>query len=518
MSNFDIKNSWKARSFMKTNTKVIISLGFVCGILSLICIAQATFIHNPGLSSWFSCLCPARKTHIAINDALGKNNVYPLVIIGSGPAGLSAAVYGARQKIKTLVIEGGKPGGLLTETSYVENMPGFKSILGKDLINEIKEQALHFGATFINDIVEKVDVCHWPYSIETEDGKKIYALSIIVSTGASPRKLGIVGEDDYWGKGVTTCAICDAPFYKGKDVVVIGGGDSAVEEAMQLAPYAKQVTILVRKPTMRATASMQELLKGYANIAIRYNVEPKKIVGNDEQVTGIELLDSNSNQTEIMPIDGVFLAIGHLPNTALFKETLDLDANGYITLKGRSQETSVQGVFAAGDVEDHRYRQAGVAAGSGIKAALDVGAFLNEIGFNDAFAAQLQTTLAKSSSESHSSAGSLVKKVQTIDEFDTAMAAAKTPLFVDFYADYCPSCMQMLPHFDAVSQEYKNLATFVSVDIDKLPEVSKKYFVTKIPALLVFKEGKLVARYNSALTKRELQDLAAQIVAESPAE
>jgi thioredoxin reductase (NADPH) len=263
---------------------------------------------------------------------------------------------------------------------------------------------------------------------------------------------------------------------------------------------------------------MQELLKGYANIAIRYNVEPKKIVGNDEQVTGIELLDSNSNQTEIMPIDGVFLAIGHLPNTALFKETLDLDANGYITLKGRSQETSVQGVFAAGDVEDHRYRQAGVAAGSGIKAALDVGAFLNEIGFNDAFAAQLQTTLAKSSSESHSSAGSLVKKVQTIDEFDTAMAAAKTPLFVDFYADYCPSCMQMLPHFDAVSQEYKNLATFVSVDIDKLPEVSKKYFVTKIPALLVFKEGKLVARYNSALTKRELQDLAAQIVAESPAE
>ena len=207
------------------------------------------------LSHWFS-----EKSRYDLTKLEGKENVYPMVIIGSGPAGLSAGLYGARAKKKTLVIEGNKPGGLLTETSYVENWPGFKAILGKDLMKELKEQAAHFGASFLEDTVEKVNFSQWPFEINTEDGKTIYAMTVIIATGASPSPLNVPGEKEFWGKGVTTCAICDAPFYDDKSVVVVGGGDSAVAEAIQLAAYASKITILVRKDKMRAAATNQDLL------------------------------------------------------------------------------------------------------------------------------------------------------------------------------------------------------------------------------------------------------------------
>ncbi len=191
-----------------------------------------------------------------------------MVIIGSGPAGLTAGLYGARAKKKTLIIEGTKPGGLLTETSYVENWPGYKAILGKDLMAGIQEQVERLGASFIDDSVEKVDFSQWPFVITTDDGKIIYALPVVIATGASPSPLNMPGEKEYWGKGVTTCAICDAPFYNDKEVVVIGGGDSAVAEAIQLSAYAKKITILVRKDKMRAAAANQDLLAGYKHISV----------------------------------------------------------------------------------------------------------------------------------------------------------------------------------------------------------------------------------------------------------
>ena len=443
-----------------------------------------------------------------------KENVFPIVVIGSGSAGLSAGLYGARAKKKTLVIEGNKPGGLLTETTYVENFPGFKAILGKDLMKELKEQSAHFGAMFLDDIVEKVDLSSWPFVIHTEDGKKIYALTIIIATGASPISLNIPGEQEYWGKGVTTCAICDAPFYQDKDVVVVGGGDSAVSEAIQLAAYAKKITILVRKDRMRAAPTNQELLAGHPSVSVIYNVEPKKILGDGKHVTGIELYNNKDDKTFQLPIDGVFLAIGHTPNTQLFKDLITLDKNGYVVLNGRTQETSVQGVYAAGDVEDHRYRQAGVAAGSGIKAALDADMFLNEIGIN----AEIAKRFESKQLAPVTIMPPLVKHVGSLEEFDKEIKDTNKPVIVDFYADYCPTCMALLPHFNNVSGQFKDYAVFISVDIAALPDIAKHYHITKIPCILVFKDGALAARYCKEMTKNDLQEIAAQFVGHTPAE
>jgi thioredoxin reductase (NADPH) len=498
------------------NKKSLVKMsGFGFLAVVLLSMPQCTPGNNSiggSVAGWFAGLFDG-KNRYDFTQLQGKQNVYPMVIIGSGPAGLSAGLYGARAKKKTLVIEGSKPGGLLTETSYVENWPGFKAILGKDLMKELKEQAAHFGASYLEDTVEKVDFSKWPYEIYTEDGKIIYALTIIIATGASPSYLNIPGEKEFWGKGVTTCAICDAPFYANKNVVVIGGGDSSIAEAIQLAAYADKITILVRKDKMRAAPTNQELLAGYPKVSVIYNIEPKEILGNEKHVTGIKLYNNKTKETSIMATDGVFLAIGHKPNTKLFQNSVKLDSNGYVIVEGRTQATSIPGVYAAGDVEDHRYRQAGIASGSGIKAALDADAWLNELGFNEEIASRLQDSQIASVTIEPS----LVKHVASVEEFQKILAEGKMPVIVDFYAEYCPSCMQMLPHFSAVSQQFKDLALFVSVDIAALPDLANKFHVTKIPCILVFKEGALAARYNTAMGKKELQDLVAQAVGQSPA-
>ena len=349
-----------------------------------------TFIYNLALvlvvvAGTFSVMRLVRRkkrTHYNL-EFKEKNNILPVAIIGSGPAGLSSALYVSRGNVFTTVFQGSKPGGQLTGTSYVENWPGIQKMMGAEIINMLKEQAASFGATFSNDIVEKVDFSSWPYKLTTDSGKEIYALAVIIATGASPKKLNIEGEQEYWGKGVTTCAICDAPYHKGGQVVVIGGGDSAAEEALQLALYAKKVTMLVRGQTMRASASMQEKLKQYQNIEIMYNVGVNKILGDGAAVNSIEIIDNKTKQISKMPIGGVFLAIGHDPNTEIFKNFLKVDSTGYLIVKHPTQETSKHGVYAAGDVVDNRYRQAGVAAGDGIKAALDALEFLRMIGFSE---------------------------------------------------------------------------------------------------------------------------------------
>jgi len=416
----------------------------------------------------------------------GKQNLYPVVIIGSGPAGLSAAVYAGRGKAKTLVLLGHKPGGLLTETSYVENWPAIQSMLGKDIMDKMMSQASHFGAEFDENDVETIDLSSWPYVVTTDDGKKIYAMTIIIATGASPRLLAIPGEKEYWGRGVTTCAVCDAPFYKDKEVVVIGGGDSAVEEAIQLAQYAKKITILVRKDRMRAAPTMQELLKGYPHISVQYQVEPKEIKGNDTHVTAITLVNAQDKSTADMPIDGVFLAIGHIPNTKLIKDRVSVDEQGYIVLQGRTQQTSLKGVYAAGDVEDHRYRQAGVAAGHGIGAALDALAFLNEIGFNTEIAAKmgLQPPVQK------------VAEVSTLAELQSVLATLPVAV-LDCRMSSGPSSLTL---DGSLRQEIQ----IVKVNIEKSKDIAKKFYIFEAPAVLVFQKGTLIGRFNHAIGTAEI--------------
>lgn len=311
----------------------------------------------------------------------GNKTYIPIAIIGSGPSGASAAIYGSRAMVTTVCFEGSRPGGLLTQTSDVENWPAVDKQAGFDIMEKLKKQAESFGAIFSDETITDVNFSTWPYVLTTEGGTQYHAFSVVIATGANPILLDIPGEQDYFSRGVSTCALCDAAFYKGKEVVIVGGGDSAVEEAMQLAAYASKVTILVRKEKMRAAQAMQCLLQGYGNISVRYNVEVIKVNGDGKKLTSVTLQDARTKETTDFKTDGMFLAIGHKPSTDLFKGKLAMNEAGFLTLTGRTQETSVHGVFAGGDCHDQRYRQAATASGFGVAAGIDSVNFLKEIGF-----------------------------------------------------------------------------------------------------------------------------------------
>lgn len=439
------------------------------------------------------------RTSMDLGALKDKENIVAVAIIGSGPAGLSAALYAARGKLYTVVFEGRQPGGQLTKTSWVENWPGMPKTMGADLIKGAREQAQQFGAVVIPETIESVDFSTWPFVLINEDGEKIHALTVIIATGANPRKLGVPGEEKFWGRGVTTCAICDAPFYKGSDVVVVGGGDSAVEEAMQLAPYVKSATLLVRGDTMRAAPSMQERLKEYKHISVVYNTQITEIKGDDKHVNAVELLSNGMAKT--LPIDGVFLAIGHDPNTQLVKKYITCDDAGYIILNKRNQATSIKGIFAAGDVADNHYRQAGVAAGDGIKAALDAAELLRDIGFNDAISDQLKSHFFEP--EETVTTVSL-KKIVTKQDFEREVVKSKIPVVLDFYTDNCPSCLQMMPAVEAVAGKLANQVTFLKVDALESLELAKHLVVPRVPTLVVFKNGAEVARTKDIMSKQQL--------------
>lgn len=434
-----------------------------------------------------------------------KESIIPIAVLGSGPAGLSSAIYGARLGFQTVVFDGPLEGGLLTQTTLVENWPGSIEIDGPDIIKGLRKQATKWGVDFIPDTVASVDFKQWPFKLSTAEGKQIYALSVILATGASPRYLGVAGELDYWGKGVTTCAVCDAPFFKGQPVVVVGGGDSAVEEAIQLAAYASEITILVRKDTMRASKAMQDRLKEYSNIKIRYNVEIQEIKGDGQEVKEIIVYDNSVKNSFGMQVNGVFLAIGHIPNTSFLNNAIALTDDGHIILKTRTQETSVKGIFAAGDVADIRYRQAGVAAGHGIAAGMDATFFFKDIGYTHNFEQKLRVDgrLFKVEHEVDYE----VTEINNFNEFQNLIVQVEKPIIVDFYADSCPSCMQMLPAFAAIAQQEEQSVTCIKVDADQAEEIMQEYHVQKLPTILAFKDGQIAARFVKAMNKSELVEL-----------
>jgi thioredoxin reductase (NADPH) len=302
-----------------------------------------------------------------------------VVIIGSGPAGLTAAIYCARANLNPIVFEGFQAGGQLTMTTDVENFPGFPDgVMGPNLMDLLRLQAQKFGAKCIMKQVDKVDLSVRPFKIES-DNQTTEADSIIISTGASAKLLGIKGEEKYVGRGLSTCATCDGFFYKDKSIHVIGGGDSAMEEAIFLTKFASKVTIIHRRDTLRASKIMAERAISNPKIDFIWNAEPTEFLGNDEKgVYGLAYKDNIANKEVKINTDGVFIAIGHNPNTALFEGMLDMDSNGYLVTDSKSSRTNVLGVFASGDVQDSVYRQAITAAGSGCMAAIDAERFLEE--------------------------------------------------------------------------------------------------------------------------------------------
>ena len=295
-----------------------------------------------------------------------------VIIIGSGPAGLTAAVYAARANLEPLVFEGSQPGGQLTITTDVENFPGFPDgIMGPELMEHMRNQAKRFGAECQYKTVDKANLTTSPFSVWVKDDKYT-ADSIIISTGASARLLGLDSESELMGYGVSACATCDGFFFKEKEVLVVGGGDSAAEEAIFLTKFASKVTIVHRRDEMRASKIMQKRVLDNKNIEMMWNSEIKEIIGSkDTGVSGAIIKDTLSNNSREIRCDGIFMAIGHVPNTVVFSDQLKLDDKGYIITEPGTTNTNIPGVFACGDVQDQIYRQAVTAAGTGCMSAID---------------------------------------------------------------------------------------------------------------------------------------------------
>lgn len=323
----------------------------------------------------------AKNGHMSERPVDGsKRDHRHMIIIGSGPAGYTAAIYASRAELQPLMIAGHRTGGQLMITTEVDNFPGFpEGIMGPEIMEHFRKQAERFGTQVLTTDVTRVDFSSQPFRVWT-DTDEYTADSVIISTGASAMWLGIPGEEKLMGRGVSACATCDAFFFRNKRVVVVGGGDVAMEEALFLTRFATEVVVVHRRDTLRASKSMQARAKANAKIRFVWNAVVDEVLG-EQKVTGVRLRDLISNETSELETDGVFVAIGHKPNTELFAGQVNLDAKGYVCMPNpETTETNIEGVFAAGDVRDHRYRQAITAAGDGCKAAMDAERWLESRG------------------------------------------------------------------------------------------------------------------------------------------
>ena len=313
--------------------------------------------------------------------------IYETIILGSGPAGLTAAIYAARSRCCPLLIHGIQPGGQLTTTTAVDNYPGFpEGIEGPELMDKMRLQAERFGAQFVEGVVTKVDFQERPFRLWVDE--KLYrCLSLIITTGASPTLLGLGNEESLYGRGVSVCATCDGFFYRDREVVVVGGGDTAMEEAVFLTRFAKKITVIHRRDSLRATPVLADRALTNKAINFKWDSAVTEIIADASGVTGIRIKNLKTGQESKLTCDGIFIAIGHQPNTALFADLLDRDDDGYILTKNGT-ETNIPGVFAAGDVQDHQFRQAITAAGTGCMAAIQAERFLDDLPYDPSLSCQ----------------------------------------------------------------------------------------------------------------------------------
>ncbi len=442
-------------------------------------------------------------------------SIVPIVIIGGGVGGLTAAVYAAQSSIPCLVIEGPKPGGALSQSHSVRNWPGTFDAPGKDIVDSIRDQAIKRGVSIIQESVTRIDVNKWPRIIEVEDLKNpavkrtIRALAVIIATGSEPNMLPISRE--YWGKGVSNCAVCDGGLYKNKNVIVVGGGDAAVLEANYLAEIADKVIVVVRRDVFRcndkqALASML----GRNNVAVLFNTEVHAIEGDGSKITHVSLRNNKTGQEQKQSADGVFLAIGSHPNSDLFKEQLACDDHGYIMLK-KYQETSVDGVFAAGNVCNPDYAQAVIAAGDGCKAALQALKFLRDAKFvhTKQVAEQNKDThgnsgdIGNDSDETHKESTSVarVAEIYTEKDVDALVYRSDRPVVVDMFSTLCIPCQKMAPIVAQSAQEFNGRVAFVklnvankSVSLKKMLDQLGGVSVNAVPTFLLVANGHEVGR------------------------
>jgi thioredoxin reductase (NADPH) len=440
-----------------------------------------------------------------------------LVIIGSGPAGFTAAIYAARANLKPVVFEGfqagGLPGGQLMTTTEVENFPGFpEGITGPKLMDRMKAQAERWGAELYTEDVLEVDFSQRPFTVRSDE-REFKAHSIIIATGATARRLGLPSEKQFWSRGISACAICDGatPIFRGEELTVIGGGDSAAEEAVYLTKYGSKVNLIVRGDKMRASKAMQDRVLSNPKIQVHWYTETIDVFG-ENWMTGVQVRDRQTGEERQIPSKGLFYAIGHTPNTSLFRGQIELDEVGYVVTQADSVKTSVEGVFAAGDVQDHEYRQAITAAGTGCMAALLAERWLSGNNLIQEFHQQAETTTQTvTPTEQKKSA-----------EFDLAATRhyggyALRKLFHDsdrllvvkYVSPGCGPCHTLKPILNKVVDEFDGKIHFVEIDIDEDKDIAENAGVTGTPTVQFFKDKELIQELKGVKQKSQYRQLIA---------
>lgn len=443
-----------------------------------------------------------------------SSSVENVVIIGSGPAGYTAAIYAARANLKPFMFEGyqvgGLPGGQLMTTTEVENFPGFPDgITGPQLMDQMKSQALRWGTEMVTEDVTSIDLSTRPFIIRSDE-REIRAHSIIIATGATAKRLRLPSEEEYWSRGISACAICDGatPIFKDEELAVIGGGDSAAEEAVYLTKYGSHVHLLVRRDHMRASKAMQDRVLKNPKITVHWNTQVVDAFGDDQAMQGLRLKNNATGELQELHVRGVFYAIGHTPNTLLFKGQLALDKAGYITTQPHSVETSVDGVFAAGDVQDHLYRQAITAAGTGCMAALLAERWLTE--------QTLATEYHQTDVSEKPDDPSRKAEYEQAAEFDPNTTRhvggyALRKLYhegdrlivVKYASPTCGPCHTLKPILSKVIDEFEGRIHYVEINIIDDPEIAESAGVTGTPTVQFFKEKALVGELRGMKQKNQ---------------
>lgn len=444
----------------------------------------------------------------AVKDA---PNVLPIAIIGSGPAGYSAAIATSRGGFHTVVFEGPKPGGQLMSTTYVENWPGIPKSLGSDIMKNFKNQAKSFGTLFSPESIEKVVLTEWPFKLYTNSKKEISALSIIVATGTTPNKLNVPGERKYFGKGLMSCAVCDSPFTKDSKVILISDNLSSsdenhselissieiiLEQVTQLAVYAREILILLPSNNIGELVEfLKQKLKEYPQVTFRSNVHIKAIKGDESKVNGVEIIDNNTNKKEFLKTDWIFLATGQKPNSQLFQNQLKFDNKGFIKLACYTQETSVPGVFSAGNVSNGRYRQASAAAGDGVKAGLDTINFIRKkLQINEKIANSFKDRLYIPDLEADHE-NSKLKAITSKKEFEDDVANKLDKLLIfAAYSPLCNDCKQVMPIFEKVLPEYEDKIESFKINIIEAQPLVKFLELSSVPTFIFYYNGKQISK------------------------
>ncbi|CAM6103878.1 unnamed protein product [Calypogeia fissa] len=446
-----------------------------------------------------------------------KGGVENLVIIGSGPAGYTAAIYAARANLKPVVFEGfqagGVPGGQLMTTTEVENFPGFpEGITGPDLMDRMRKQAERWGAELRTEDVEFVDVKNRPFTVRSNE-VEVKCNSLIIATGATARKLGLPREEEFWSRGISACAICDgsSPIFKGQELAVVGGGDTATEEALYLTKYAKHVHLLVRRDKLRASKAMQDRVFGNPNVTVHFNTEALDVVGGSKgQMEGLKLRDIETNEERNLEVKGLFYGIGHKPNSSLLAGQVDLDDAGYVLVK-EGGETSVEGVYAAGDLQDHEWRQAVTAAGSGCMAALSVERYLasrdllvefHQVPLQDA------TVKKKEFTPEDVEMGFDITLTKHKGQYALRRLYHESPRLIGvlYTAPTCGPCRTLKPILNKVIDEFASDIHFVEIDIEEDPEIAQAGEIMGTPCVQFFKNKERIKTIAGVKMKREYRE------------